>query len=53
MCWQLPTGKYITLPENYKSYGLFIPVNKEGRANPFKEYIVKYLLTLAERIAEF
>jgi hypothetical protein len=53
MIMDSPTGKLFALPENYFSYGIIIPTNKRGLVNPLKCGIIKGLITLAERIAEF
>jgi hypothetical protein len=50
---QLQEKKWHALPKHYKCYGLFIPMDEHGRVNAVKEYLLKFLLTLAERIAEF
>jgi len=42
----------VGLPIYYTNYGIFIPTDKYGKANKLKLTLVKYLLTLAERIAE-
>lgn len=48
-----PPNEPFTLPENYMTYGLIIPTNKQGLVNPVKCIFSKVFLTLAERIAEF
>ena len=45
-------GDKVGLPVYYTNYGIFIPTSREGAVNRFRLVIVKYLLTLAERIAE-
>ncbi len=47
-----PTGQPVGLPMYYTNYGIFIPVQRGGR-DCLRIFIVKYLLTLVERIAEF
>lgn len=44
---------WAALPIYYTNYGIFIPTDRNGAVNRFRLFIVKYLLTLAERIAEF
>jgi hypothetical protein len=48
-----PKGKWFALPDNYLSYGIILPTNERGLVNPVKAGIVKVLMTIAERIAEF
>ena len=48
-----PDGKWFALPDNYLSYGIILPTNEKGLVNPLKSGIVKVLMTIAERIAEF
>ena len=43
----------VALPIYYTNYGIFIPNQKKGAKDYFRLFIVKYLLTLAERIAEW
>ena len=43
----------VALPIYYTNYGIFIPNQKKGVKYYFRLFIVKYLLTLAERIAEW
>ena len=47
------SGRKFALPEHYLSYGIILPTNERGLVNPLKCGIVKALMTLAERIAEF
>ena len=46
------SGK-VALPIYYTNYGLFIPRGKQRPWDWFRLFIVKYLLCLAERIAEW
>lgn len=46
-------GDKTAMPLYYTNYGIFIPMSREGAVNRFRLFIVKYLLTLAERIAEW
>ena len=47
------SGRKFALPDNYMTYGIIIPTNKAGLVNPLKCGIIKTLMTIAERIAEF
>lgn len=47
------SGRMFALPDNYMTYGIIIPTNKQGLVNPLKCGIIKVLMTIAERIAEF
>lgn len=45
-------SEHIALPVYYTNYGIFIPAEKNSAWDYYRLFIVKYLLTLAERIAE-
>ena len=47
------SGRKFHLPETYMTYGIILPTNKRGAVHPLKSIIVKSLMTIAERIAEF
>ena len=47
------TGRGFILPKRYKTYGLVFPLRDDGTMNWVKTGIIKVLLTIAERIAEF
>ena len=53
MIMQSPDGKDYALPDSYTTYGIILPVNERGLVHPLKAGIVKVLMTIAERIAEF
>jgi hypothetical protein len=47
------SGRGFIFPKRYKSYGIIIPLNKEGKVGVLRGSIIKVLLTIAERVAEF
>jgi hypothetical protein len=46
------SGRGFLLPTHYRSYGLFIPTDERGQVNILKAGILKFWMTIAERIAE-
>lgn len=48
----IATNNQIVVPIYYTNYGIFIPTDRNGAKNRFRLFIVKYLLSLAERVAE-
>jgi hypothetical protein len=47
------SGKGFSFPKHYKVYGLIIPTDATGQnENALKGYLLKWWLTIAERIAE-
>jgi hypothetical protein len=53
MVMESASGKPFTFPKRYRIYGLVIPTNPDGSVNGIlKSYLLKVLITIAERIAE-
>jgi hypothetical protein len=47
------SGRQFIMPKHYQIYGLIIPTDMRGYTHPIKSVLLKYLMTLAERIAEW
>ena len=47
------SGRKFHLPEKYLTYGIILPTNEQGAVHPLKSAVIKTLMTIAERIAEF
>lgn len=53
MIMDSPSGRKYALPDNYQTYGIVLPVNRKGLVHPLKAGVIKVLMTIAERVAEF
>lgn len=52
MVLESASGKGFVFPKRFKAYGLIIGLNSKGKVGT-RGYLLKWLLTIAERIAEF
>jgi len=50
---QHPRGRLLILPDYYIAYSIICPTDERGLVNPLKAGVIKVLMTIAERIAEW
>src|SRR3972149_5634559 len=53
MIMRAASGKTYALPEHFIAHGVIVPTHEDGLVhNVWKQFVLKWLLTIAQRIAE-
>ena len=53
MVMESASGRGFVFPKRYRTYGLVIPTNPDGSVHGIlRSYLLKFLMTIAERVAE-